>query len=202
MDDGRAFLPPVKPGLRVGEDGGLKFCKRWEKEDQKLCPMERTRRVIHETLVGVEEYLVFTTETSEDFKDGWLPTLDTSVKVDNNNQVLFTYYEKPTTAKRTVMKRSAMAEKATIQVHSNDPIRRFMNTREDLPDGDFCKMTDEYAQKLLNSGFEVPQVRKILIGGIKASGRKLSGTRKQEQNSGRQHRKAAVQDQEKKQLAR
>ena len=140
MDDGRAFLPPVKPGLRVGEDGGLKFCKRWEKEDQKLCPMERTRRVIHETLVGVEEYLVFTTETSEDFKDGWLPTLDTSVKVDNNNQVLFTYYEKPTTAKRTVMKRSAMAEKATIQVHSNDPIRRFMNTREDLPDGDFCKM--------------------------------------------------------------
>ena len=97
---------------------------------------------------------------------------------------------------QTVMKRSAMAEKAKIQVLSNDPIRRFMNTREDLPDGDFCKMTDEYAQKLLNSGFEVPQVRKILIGGIKASGRKLSGTRKQEQNSGRQHRKAAVQDQE------
>ena len=73
MDDGRAFLPPVKPGWRVGEDGGLKFYERWEKEDQKLCPMEWTRRVIHETLVGVEEYLVFTTETSEDFKDGWLP---------------------------------------------------------------------------------------------------------------------------------
>ena len=114
-----------------------------------------------------------------------------SVKVDNNNQVLFTYYEKPTSAKRPVMKRSAMAEKATIQVHSNDPIRRFMNTREDLPDGDFCKMTDEYAQKLLNSGFEVPQVRKILKGGIKASGRKLSGTRNktQEDSTGKQRYK-------------
>ena len=78
-----------------------------------------------------------------------------SVKVDNNNQVLFTYYEKPTSAKRPVMKRSAMAENAKIQVLSNDLIRRFMNTREDLPDGDFCKMTDGYAQKLLNSGFEV-----------------------------------------------
>ena len=80
MDDGRTFLPPVRPGWRM-EDGKLTYCKQWEVEDQWLTGAERTRRVIEATMNPVEDYLSFTTEIGEQFEGGWLPTLDTSIKV-------------------------------------------------------------------------------------------------------------------------
>ena len=43
---------------------------------------------------GVENYLKFTGETGEDFEGGWLPTLDTNLKVTKENKVLFKMYEK------------------------------------------------------------------------------------------------------------
>ena len=63
------------------EDGKLTYCKQWEVEDQLLTGAERTRRVIEATMNPVEDYLSFTTEIGEQFEGGWLPTLDTSIKV-------------------------------------------------------------------------------------------------------------------------
>ena len=60
----------------------------WEKEDQSLSNMEITRRVLLGTLEGVEDYLRFTMETGEDYRDQWLPTLDMSLYVSEDNKVL------------------------------------------------------------------------------------------------------------------
>ena len=68
MDDGRVFMPPVKPGWRwVGAK--LLFCHAWQVEDAKLSPLEITKRVVHGSLGGVMSYLKFTIETEEDFGD-------------------------------------------------------------------------------------------------------------------------------------
>ena len=75
MDDARSYMYPVRPGWRW-EDGELWFREEWEKEDDLLSPIERTKRVVQESMVGVTKCLKFTTETCEDFEDGWLPTLD------------------------------------------------------------------------------------------------------------------------------
>ena len=53
----------------------MKFKLSWEREDQELSALEITKRVLWETINGVEEFLSFTMETGEDFIDGWLPTL-------------------------------------------------------------------------------------------------------------------------------
>ena len=51
VDDGKVALQPIKPGWRWHE-GGQKFCKRWEMEDQEQTDEYRTKEVIRMTLMG------------------------------------------------------------------------------------------------------------------------------------------------------
>ena len=74
VDDARIFLYSIRPGWRW-ENGGLWFMKEWELEDALLSPTERTKRVVGGSMSGLTECLTFTTETSEEFADGWLPKL-------------------------------------------------------------------------------------------------------------------------------
>ena len=162
MDDGRSILHPLKPGWRWdGQTQTLKFNLRWEKEDQELSSSEITRRGLHGTLNIIEEFLEFTMELEEDFEDSWLPTLDTSLKMGEDNKVLFKFYEKPTSSNVTVQKRTAMGEDQKVQIVSNDLVS------EDLGKASKVKMVDDYAQKLSNSGYKGEQVRKIICNGIK-----------------------------------
>ena len=129
MDDIRVFLPPIKPGWRW-EEGKIVFCKKWEELDRHLEPEEVTRRVIAGTMGGVEEFLKFTTEIGGEFPEGWLPTLDTALKVTPQNQIVFRFYEKPEGAKSTIHLRTAMGENAKNQTLSQEMVRRLMNTCE------------------------------------------------------------------------
>ena len=71
----------------------------------------------------------------EDYPDRWLPTLDTKLRVDGSNQILYDFFEKPTSSNLTVQKRTAMGEDSKMQVLSNDLIRRLMNNSEELDQG-------------------------------------------------------------------
>ena len=131
-------------------EGNIKFCKKWEKEDWDITPLERTRGILAGTLGGVEPFLKFTTETGEDFGgEGWLPTLDTEMKVSEDNMVLFRYWEKTTKSNRTLNRRTAMGENPKIQILTQEVIRRLGNTSECLPKEDFREIVDKYAQKLI-----------------------------------------------------
>ena len=76
--------------------GRIKFCKRWEKEDEVLSGLEITKRILEGTMGGLEDYLKFTMETEDDFDNGWLPTLDTEIKVTPRNIIEYRFFEKPT----------------------------------------------------------------------------------------------------------
>ena len=173
MDDGRTFLQPIKPGWRW--DGGkLQYCKRWEREDYTKSPEERTKNVLLRQLNEIESYLKFTGEMPGDFRGGWLPTLDTSLKVTKNNKVTFKFYEKPEGSKRTVQKSTALEENSKMQIIANDLVRRFVNTSEELGDEIMIDIVDEYSQKLVNSGYPLEQVRRTVVSGIRGYGnRKL-----------------------------
>ena len=166
MYDGRTAMPPLKPGWRW-EYGSLKFCIKWEREDQELSNIETTKRVVLETLNEVETFLRFTIETEEDFSDGWLPTLDTKLRVAGSNQVLHGYFEKPTNSNITIQRRTAMGEDSKIQILSIDLIRRLRNSSEDLGEGAKVEIVDNYAQELVNSGYRGEQLQKIVTNGIK-----------------------------------
>lgn len=51
-----------------------------KEEDKNLSSLEVTRKNLH----GIMNHIEFTTETEEEI-NGWLYTLDTSLKVDKNN---------------------------------------------------------------------------------------------------------------------
>ena len=106
-------------------------------------------------------------ESEEDFEGGWLPTLDTSLKVGEDNTILFKFYEKETTSNRTIQKRTAMEQNSKIQIVSNDLVRRLCNTMEELGEQETLKVVDGYAQKLLNGGFSREETRGIIDRGIK-----------------------------------
>ena len=75
VDDGRVFMYQVRPGW-MWVEGGLWFCKEWEKEDALLTNIEVSKRAIGLSMDGMEECLAFTVESQEDFPDNWLPNLD------------------------------------------------------------------------------------------------------------------------------
>ena len=177
MDDGRAFLPAVKPGWRwVDED--LKYCRRWELEDSDLTPTERTKRVLHGSMRDIEEFLNFTMETGEDFDSGWLATLDTDLQVNSGNRVEYKFYQKPMASNVGVQKQSAMKENGKMKTLSNDLTRRLLNTSESLGMDERITVIDDYGQRMLNSGFGITQSQKIVLNGIKDYERKLRESRK------------------------
>ena len=106
-------------------------------------------------------------ETGEDFTSGWLPTLDTDIRISPQNIVDYKFYEKPMSSNMTVQKGSAMEENAKIKTLSNDLTRRLLNTSVRLGMEEKIKVIDAYSQKLLNAGFGLDQVRRIVTNGIK-----------------------------------
>ena len=173
MDDGRCVLHPVKPGWRWTQ-GGLYYSPLWQVEDMELSPVERTRRVLHESMKGVINCLEFTTETQEQFEDNCLPTLDLNLWVEKGWQVHWKLFEKPTAPNVTVKKASAMAENSKIQILANDLVRRLLNCHRGLHKSYKEAVVDQYSQKLLNSGFGRPQVVRIIVAGIKGYERKVA----------------------------
>ena len=89
MDDGRTALHPFKAGWRCS-DGCINYCARWAKEDEGILGLERSKLIVQESIKRLEEY-DFTMETENDFPDGFLPSLDTSLKVDSKNIILFKF---------------------------------------------------------------------------------------------------------------
>ena len=132
MDDGRIFCHALKRGWRWVE-GGMRFCDKWAREDQDRTLLDISVEVMKESMKGVKEYLPFTVETGADYGDGWLPTLDASLFVEEDNTILYRYYAKPTTTNTTIRRMTAMAENAKMQSLSNDLVRRLLNCKEGLP---------------------------------------------------------------------
>ena len=143
MDDGRKLLQPIRKGWRW-EEGSLMYSRRWEEEDCDRSPLQMTVSILQGSMKGLFGFLEFTFETGEDFDDGWLPTLDMSLTVNQTNQVDYRYYEKPTTTNTTIRKNSAMSENPKVQCLANDMVRRLLNTREELSSDHRAKVVDRY----------------------------------------------------------
>ena len=89
------------------------------------------------------------------------------------------YYEKPTTSIKTVQMGSAMEENSKMKILSNDLIRRFLNSSEDLGGEEKSRIVDGYARRLLSSGYSKEKTREIILRGIKGYEGKLQRCRRE-----------------------
>ena len=147
--------------------GRIKYCKRWEMEDGNLSGLEISKRILEGTMGGLEDYLKFTMETKDDFENGWLPTLDTELKVTPSNTIMYRFFEKPTNPNTVLHSRTAMAEDSKMRSLSNEVIRRMLTTCKSTPQEDRNSILDAMAQKMINSGYGLRQTRRVILSGIK-----------------------------------
>ena len=121
-------------------------------EDSNLSGLEITKRAIGASLYGLVDCLTFTVEGQDDFPDSWLPTLDISLKVDNENAVLYRFIEKPTTSQVCLQAITAFSQNGIVRALVEDTKRRLLNTSSKVSDSVKRKIIDKWAQNMLNSG--------------------------------------------------
>ena len=95
-----------------------------------LTPLEVTSRVLLGTMNDVVKGIRFTVETAQDFDGTWLPTLDMSLAVTEDNRILFNHYEKEVAANTVILDRTAMEENQKLKVLAQETSRRMLNTCE------------------------------------------------------------------------
>ena len=129
--------------------------------------------MLEQSMKGLTGCLQFTVESGSDFSDSWLPTLDMSLYIDNNNMILYRFYEKPTTSDVCLQADTALSQNTIVQSLVEDVKRRMLNTSELVGDSVRCKILDKFAQKMLNSGHDMKSVRRNILAGIKGYENKL-----------------------------
>ena len=173
VDDARNFLYPLRPGWRW-EQGELWFSREWEQEDQLLSPIERTKRAVFGSMQGIIQCLAFTVETEEDFQDGWLPTLDFKLRVNNNNVIEYAFYEKPMASNQCLQTDTALNQNCLIRSLGNEVIRRLDAFNETVEIEMRIDALDIFCQKMINSGHSIDTVRSILVSGVKGYDRRVA----------------------------
>ena len=166
VDDGRMIVFALRPGWRWC-DNGLWFCEEWALEDQHKTPTERTKEAIMGSMGGLVECLSFTVESGEEFEEGWLPTLDLSLKMSDKNQVMYKFFEKPTASRMCLQADTALGQSCLVQSLVQDIIRRMLNCSEHVNIDDRREVIDNFGQKMINSGHSVEEARRNVVSGLK-----------------------------------
>ena len=168
VDDVRNQLMPLKQGWRWSGER-MERREEWHQEDEKLgtTGQRRTSRALLAVLNSIHPGILrCTTEIGEDFEDGRLPTLDTSVWIEEG-RAKYTFYEKPTATSKVIDRRSALSENCKLASLSQNMIRRMRNTSERVETRERVEIVDNYTAKLINSGYTMDQARRVIVAGLK-----------------------------------
>ena len=178
MDDIRAFLKTIREGWRW-VDGGLCFTKAWEQEDRNSGTS--AARMSAEILVGmmndVFPFLNFTIELGEDFPDGKLPSLDTTVWVENGWKILFEFFEKTMATNLMVEAKSALSNEVKMATLSEEITRRLRNTSLELNIPRRLEILERACTKMKTSGHSETFIRQAVVKGIRAFEEKVERSR-------------------------
>ena len=122
---------------------------------------------------GLTDCLTFTVETEEDFEDGWLPTLDIKLRVDEENQIQYTFFEKPTGSDKCLQASTALNQNCLVRSLNNEVMRRLGNMSDHIQMSDKVEVLDKFCQKMTNSGHTLEVVRRSMISGLRGHLRKV-----------------------------
>ena len=88
----------------------------------------------------------------ECLSSGRLPTLDISLKVYENNQVPYQFFEKPAASKKCLQSDTALAQNCLVQSLVQDVIRRMLNCSPHVSPETRRKVIDEWPEMVENQG--------------------------------------------------
>ena len=168
VDDCWLFLRPILEGWRWCES---KFCfkEEWREDDllSGLTDQERTMRELVKAMDSLLSFIQFEGECSDMFGDNRLPTLDTAIwYCESSNQVMFSFFEKPTCPQTVIQKDTALNESSVRATLVQEVIRRMKNCSLNLPMAEKQEILSVFSQKMLNSGHSLRSVQYILVNGV------------------------------------
>ena len=112
---------------------------------------------------NILEMLEFTFDYPTNNKSGWMPCLDIQLRSEEC-QLEFKYYEKPCSNSTVIQARSAMGQKPKRTSLIQEGLRRLLNTSTTLPEQVMTGIMEDYACKLMRSGY-FPKMRSDIIHG-------------------------------------
>ena len=113
---------------------------------------------------SISQYLQFTPESESLMSGEKLPTLDTKIWGCNDNErIMFEYYEKPNVPNRTLQKYTALSQSTVRSSLTQELIRRMLNCSEHITLEGRIKVIDKYAKKLINGGHSQESIKIILV---------------------------------------
>ena len=91
---------------------------------------KRTTDIVRSVFNSVLQEFEFTTELETDFDTGFIPTLDTQLRVMEDGSICYIFFEKPVSSKLIIMERSALSDTLKQSSLAQEVIRRMSNTLE------------------------------------------------------------------------
>ena len=159
IDDLRIFMKPLRKGWRWTSEG-------WAFDDSiedNRSPMARTCEEIAKSLNDVVSFLQFTTESEEDFLNGFLPTLDTQTKVLDNGEIQFKFFRKPMANNIMIQFGTALPRNTVFSSLRQELVRRMLNTSLNVEWDDRLQIIEEFIQLLVNSKHSFPFIKALCL---------------------------------------
>ena len=95
VDDFNGIFQPVKAGLQY-RDGKLVHNVEKEKKDENIPDDKRTMNVVKDIANSIDSMITMTIDVPSKHQDGKVPMLDVKTWINDNNEVFYEFYEKPT----------------------------------------------------------------------------------------------------------
>ena len=173
VENGRQITSALEIGMRFYPQTRLfKFKKDGEIEDIKKqkegeTNNQRMARVCKTAKNSINEDLVFTTESQEDFKKERLPTIDFEMWIEGN-KIKHGYFLKPMKTPFVIMARSGIATNQKYQLLLNELCKRVFNIQlEEIPHKEIIETVEQFIGELKNSEYSQKQARDIVISGLR-----------------------------------
>ena len=180
VDDVRQGGTSLRLGLRFDVDGGnWKWSEEAMQEDKEKREGgegrdERMKRLCMPVMNSINEDLEFTAETSAEFPNNRLPTLDFELWVEVDGKLNHNYYQKPMKTQYVTMKRSAMSQHQKIAILSNEIIRRLSKiNHKSIEQSEITAVVEQFSQEMKVSGYDRVETREVVVSGLIGWKRKM-----------------------------
>ena len=158
VDDIRLLLRPLLPGWYWSNGTWI---HKDEQDDR--TPLDRTVQEVTKSLNDVWSFLKFTSEKESDYADGFLPTLDFSIKVVNSGRIQYKFYRKKMASNLVLQIGTALSNACIFSSLRQDLVRRLVNSSFELGFKYRCDMVEDYIQLMVNSGHKFSFIKSIVL---------------------------------------
>ena len=92
--------------------------------------------------------------------------------------ILYTFFEKPTNSNQMLHRQTALSENTKMATINSEILRRMLDVSELLPIQERIIVLDKVPQKLCNSGYSLPEIRRSIVGALTGYQRRLAASMK------------------------